>query len=359
MTLVRRLRALATFDALRAEAAQWGAVQGRLHAAADRIAQLRGVVAGLQQLCDELDAVSFDPAAPFDEATWNSGAAYLEQQLDVAIAAAAPVVAHLLVYADVLRSSAAGYALGGHAPNLLIRIGPAPEAVASGLGELAARWRALLSDLQNARRILPVTPERPSERPVLAISAAMTAIARVAAEAHALSAARLDDAASRRYETGDYLYDQCPMISDRQWVALVSMHWANRNVMGLGGGVAVSDLDRPPGAEGMMDNWQFIRIGLGYWLIRHRADRPTSAALDIRLNAIVSFPLTLSPTDGDRPRASGQYWRCAATDRPDSIRLYNPHLSEARVVDTPHDTPHANMADAGPFETQYWRILRR
>ncbi len=360
MTLVGRLRGLATFDELRSEAAQWGAVQGRLHTAADMITQLRGVVAGLQQLCDDLDAVSLDPAAPFDETTWNSGAGYLEQQLDVTIAAAAPMVAHLLRYADLLRATAAGYARSDHAPNPVIRIGPAPEDVAGGLGELGARWRALLSDLQNARRILPVTPERPSERPLVAITAAMAGIARVAAEAHALSAERLTDAAFRRYETGDYLYDQCPMISDRQWVALVSMYWTDkrRDAMQLGPGVAVSALNAPPGAGGM-DRWQFNRIGLGYWMIRHGVDRPTSAALDIRLNALVSYPLTMSPTDGERPLTSGQYWRCAATDQPDRIRLYTLALSEARVVDTPPDTPQANMADAGTVETQHWRVLRR
>lgn len=358
MTLATRLRGMSEFQQLRDAASRWGAVQRRIHDWAEALNVLDVLVNQLEGFCDQLDAVSLDPAAPLDEAAWMAGMARLERGLRLVSRATEGLVSELQHYAALLRAAAAHHARQGGRANPVIRIGPEPDNVAAAISEIAARWRAQLSDLATADALIPVLPERQSVRPIINITAAMTAILRAVAGASAVSRHRLSDGVITRYETGQYLYDQCPMIGDGQWVALVNMQWANKGVMGLGGGIAVSDLAHPPGAGGM-DRWQFTRIGLGYWMIRHGVDRPTTAALDIRRNAVVSFPLTLSPTDGDRPRASGQYWRCAATDRPNSIRLYNLHLSEARVVDTPHDTPQANMADAGPFETQYWRVLPR
>lgn len=357
MTLVRRLRPMPEFVALRQEAANWGRVRTRSHEVADALAQLSKVADGLQQFCDQLDAVSLDPAAPLDETSWSAGIAQLEKQLDGVIAVATPLPQDLQRYAGLVRAAATRYAQGKYAPNPVIRIGPSPDAVASGLGEVAGRWRVMLADLQNARRILPVTPERQSERPLIAITTAMREITRVAIEARTLSAQRLANDAFRNIESGDYLYDQCPAIRDGQWVRLESEYWARKK----GGSAMLSGsgliLPREAALGFGYELWQFKKIGMGYWLIRNKAFNPQEKALDVMNSSGQNYPLTMSNTNGSPPKFSGQYWRCAATDRAGEIRLYNRFLSEERSVDTYPNIGKAIMSESGYFAAQYWRVV--
>jgi len=254
----------------------------------------------------------------------------------------------------------------------VVRLGPAPQAMATEFSTLALRWRAVASDLANVRRILPVRPVRGSSAPLIAMTAAMRELARIYAEAHALSAQRLSDADFRRYETGDYLYDQCPMLKDRQWVGLQNLYWSERrNAVALLQGTG---LVSPPGLFNFepwqisvpamilgADRWRFMRTGKGYWLVQNAAFGPGTMALDV--TSVAGKPhleLKMTASAGDAPRFSGQQWRCAPSDLPGQFHLYNRFLSDAVVLDTANDNGIAVMLPATSRSSgQYWRVIER
>src|SRR5256885_13138833 len=88
MTLVRSLECMQSFPSLKAASAAWGTLRARIDGLADTVQKLGQAVGRLQQLCDQLDAVSLAPDAPLDEARWNAGVAAVETEMDAAIAAA-------------------------------------------------------------------------------------------------------------------------------------------------------------------------------------------------------------------------------------------------------------------------------
>ncbi|MDR0205539.1 MAG: RICIN domain-containing protein [Delftia acidovorans] len=372
MTLARNLESMPSSPSLKAASADWGTLRARIDGLADTVQKLGQAVGRLQQLCDQLDAVSLTPDAPLDEARWNAGVATVETEMDAAIAAAAPVVAQLESHASLLRVAAAHHARLPSPANEVVRLGPAPQATATEFSTLALRWRAVASDLANARRILPVRPVRGSSAPLIAMTAAMRELARISAEAHALSAQRLSDADFLRYESGDYLYDQCPMLKDRQWVALQNLYWSERrNTVALLQGTG---LVSPPGLFNVeplqisvpamivgADRWRFIRTGKGYWLVQNAAFGPGTMALDV--TSVAGKPyleLKMTASAGDSPRFSGQQWRCAPSDLPGQFHLYNRFLSDAVVLDTAKNNGIAVMLPATSRSSgQYWRVIER
>lgn len=357
MTLARNLRRMSNFPALRQMAADWGSLRARGDALADTVHGLAGSVAVLQRLCDQLDAVSLDANAPLDEAQWLASVAAVEAQMDAAIAAASPTVPQLNEYAGLLRAAAAHYAGQPPPPNPIIRTGPAPSELAAGFSEAAWRWRAVASDLANARRILPVKPVRGSSAPLIAMTAAMHELSRVANDARALSAQRLPEQEFQRYANGDYLYEQCPMIKDRSWVTLENKYWSQKSqarslLDGLGNIRPPSPLNAEPSNQ-----WQFIRAGNGYWLIRNALFNHMPMALDVASGAGHPFHvLKMSASSGNAQRVSGQEWRCAASNQPGYVHLYNRFLSEASALDTYNNSGLAIMMPAGYYTGQYWRI---
>lgn len=136
----------------------------------------------------------------------------------VPIASAEPVVPRLAGYSSLMSSAASFQAKRGAADTPVIRTGPSLKATAGG-------WRTVLADLTQARRILPVTPERQSERPPIAMTTAMQELMRVQSEVQALAAVRMSRQQFAHFESGDYLYDQCPMIREGQWYGLESGYW--------------------------------------------------------------------------------------------------------------------------------------
>lgn len=358
MTLARNLRRMSNFPALRQMAADWDSLRARSDALADTVHGLAGSVALLQRLCDQLDAVSLDANAPLDEAQWLASVAAVEAQMDAAIAASNPTVSQLNEYAGLLRAAAAHYASQPPPPNPIIRTGPAPSELAAGFSEAAWRWRAVASDLANARRILPVKPVRGSSAPLIAMTAAMRELSRVANDARALSAQRLPEQEFQRYASGDYLYDQCPMIQDRSWVHLENQYWSQKSQVpslldGLGN-------IHPPGPtlSDASNRWQFIRSGNGYWLIRNAGFNQATMALDVASATGHPFHvLSMTASSGDAPRVSGQEWRCAASNQPGHLHLYNRFLSEASALDTYNNSGVAIMLPAGYYTGQYWRVL--
>lgn len=369
MLLVRRLRSTAGWAALRPAMEAWPQTESAINTAArDDLLRLAGVMAGLQRLCDQLDALALDPDPGFDETAWSLEASQLEDVLDQVIAQTGPRVDALIAAQDLIAVASANYARAGYQANPHLRIGPDIGAVAEGVGAVAGRWRALLSDLRNARRILPVTPEIGSERPLVALTAALTAITRVLAEVEALTGQRLPRDVAERYATGDYLYDDCPMIVDGQWYRLESGYWTTKlgQMATLGAQVPLEmtastfiNLGSVTGLATRLpqiDRWQFNRVGYGYWMIRNGAATPGVAALDVENNAAKFYPLTLTETTGNSPRFSGQYWRCGATSVDGKIRLFNYFLSEDYSIDTFNDVASPIMANTGNFAAQYWIV---
>lgn len=367
MTLARGLRGMGDFAALRGAAAQWGTLRASSDALGDTLGALGSVVDGLQQLCDQLDATALDPGVPLDEAGWRAAIARLEAQLDAAIAAATPVVPQLERYAVLLRAAAAQQARTPQPSNPLIRVGPTPAVLAADFGAASGRWRALFSDLQNARRILPIAPQRGTAKPLIAITAAMRELARIAGEARALAGQRLSEADFRRFDSGDYLYDQCPMIKDGSSVQLENPYWSGksgaRSLFGGFGFIFPPGPTLKPGSgvvaarPGIL-RWQFIRTGNGYWLIRNAAFGATPMALDVEsVSGASHYKLRMSSSQARSASYSGQQWRCAASSRPDQIHLYNRFLSEAMALDAANDQGVAIMLPTGNYAGQYWRVI--
>lgn len=364
MTLAGRLRGLDNFAELRRSASDWDGLQARLVAVSARLEGLSAVVARLQGYCDSLDDIALDPGAPFDAAEWLAGVARLEAEIDTVIGGTRPVVTELQAYASHLRAAGAAYAAAGHAPVPEIRIGPDPASVAAGMDGLAGRWRALLADLQNARAVLPVTPEIGSERPLIAMTAAMTEILRATAEAQTLSATALGWDETRRILDGTYLYEQCPSLADGQWVEIESPYWTAKDGRPalLGHRILLDEQARATSGNAAVGLavgthlWQFNRIGLGYWLIRNAVMLPEVGALDVVNDSARGYPLTVTRSNGAMPAFTGQYWRCAPTSQAGQIRLYNLFLSEARAIDTYRNKAVAIMSRTGNFGAQFWRI---
>jgi len=368
MTLAKNLRRMNNFPALRQMAADWGSIRAQSDALADTMGRLANSIAALQQLCDQLDAVSLDADAPLDEAQWLASVAAVEAQMEAAIAASTPVVAQLEDYAVLLRAAAAHHTSQPPPPNPIIRTGPAPSELAAGFSEVAWRWRAVSSDLVNARRILPVRPVRGSSAPLIAMTAAMRELARFASEAHALSAQRLADKEFRRYESGDYLYDQCPMIKDRYWMSLENPYWSEKfetpSLLDGFGNIYPPGPQPHPAFQGLSPSmsdgstkWQFIRSGNGYWLIRNARFNDTPMALDVaNASGHAHYVLKMTASSGDAPRYSGQEWRCAASNQPGQFHLYNRFLSEASALDTYNGNGMAIMLPTGNYSGQYWRV---
>ena len=378
MTLVRRLRAQPVFAALRQQAQGWPALQQDLHAAADAVAGLVALVPPLSELCTALADVAPDPARPFDAPAWSATAATVAGRIDAVLARVEPALPPLRSYADQLAAAAVGQARAGPLPPDAVRTGPAPQAVAEGLGALAAQWRTLLADLRQARALLPAAPERDSERPLVAMTSALHLLARTAAEAQAMASQRLSPAQAARYAVGDYLDDACPAFVSGRAVALENRWWSAR----VGGaallrvGVTLPPYlqingSTPPPLQRMivampisptpspeqLGVWRVHKAGPGYWrIVLASAD---AAAPQIVLAARgEQAPVVIAPRSTEAV-ASAELWRCAAGDRPDEIRLYTLASTERFVLDTRPDRTQVAMGPAGQGPRQSWAVLPR
>ncbi|WP_425260985.1 hypothetical protein ACPOLB_08955 [Rubrivivax sp. RP6-9] len=378
MTLVRRLRTQPVFGALRLQARGWPVLQQDLHAAADAVAGLAAQAPALAALCAALADETLDPARPFDAPTWAAQVGDVAGRIDAALALAEPVLPPLRTYADQLTAVAVAPAQAGLLPPDAVRTGPAPQAVAEGLGALAAQWRTVLADLRQARALLPASPERGTERPLVAMTSALHLLARTAAQARTMASERLSPEQAARYAGGDYLDAACPAFVSGRAVALENRWWSARV-----GGAALLRVGQtlppalhingstPPPLQRMivamplsptpspeqLGVWRVHKAGPGYWRIVLASG--DAAAPQIVLAARgEQAPVVVAPRSTEVV-ASAELWRCAAGDRPDEVRLYTLASTERFVLDTRPDRTQVAMGPAGQGPRQSWALLPR
>ncbi len=220
--------------------------------------------------------------------------------------------------------------------NPWVSIGPNLSDVQQALGLMNGQWNALLSDLQDLQRLL--AGNRLDDVDIDVGLLTWEDITRTAGG----FVAHLPQ--QRKYLSGDNYYDNCSFSETGAY--LLKNSFLNSQDVVLGAeltGNKVRMMPRTSVANPAQVQWQFRKMGRGWWKLVNRA-RGEGFALD------TSY---LAATGG----YSGQFWRCMPTEAPGWVRLINAFNGEMKSLDTYSNNWHAFMADTENRSGQYWRFV--
>jgi hypothetical protein len=221
--------------------------------------------------------------------------------------------------------------------NKWVSIGPKLDDVQQAVGSMSSQWSALLADLQDVQRLMANNKLDDIDIEVGLLT--WDDIMRYA------SGFITNVPAQQRYLSGDNYYDNCPLLENSYYLLKNSFLNNQDVVLAVGqDGTKLKMMSRISADNSFSQEWQFRKVGQGWWKIVNRA-RGDAYALDAgEMAAVGAF--------------SGQFWRCMPTESPGWIRLVNSFNGELKSLDTYSDTWEAFMADTENRTGQYWRFVK-
>ena len=232
-----------------------------------------------------------------------------------------------------------------------VEIGPDPDAVLTALRATDGRWKSLLSDIKELRRLAGEANSDKAE--ALYLDIGLDTWADIAKSAQGFMA---DVPRQRRYLSGDNYYDYCGPIEGHWYnianLELSPLFWS-KYLSASGGrlGLRVNAV-RMYGHLNEEDlQWKFLKLGQGWWRVVNRKLGDASA-LDggpgsASVVALGAF--------------SGQSWRFLPAGKPGGCRLFNSYagelfsLTEAVTNGTPAVTTVTLQPTTGGTNQQ-WQI---
>ena len=259
-----------------------------------------------------------------------------------------------------------------------VNIGPKLDDVQLALGSMVGRWNTLTSNLAYLRKII-VLPAGASDIPELYdldIEVGLDAWDEVVERANAF----LSNAPTqRKYLSGQNYYEECP-LDEGSWYVMKNLflnhkgyvltaqrtgqiqsdpHTAVVVMKPLASAeLELKDSKNKPYDRAWSQQWQFHRLGKGWWSIESRLRNDTGYPFLFLLDASAH----VSRTQLISPHLKIPYtlwWRCLTTTSqgPGWFRLVNATLGELLGLDTYSDTTIGFMGNSKEnYSGQYWRF---
>lgn len=329
-----RFGKLASYPRLRAAAQKWGtSTFPRLNEIAGQLA--KGEIKTLLTALDSsLKKRKSEPAVA--KAEFDSNFKLLRQRFSTLKDLTASATLEAQEFNNAGRAAIAEYERQKFPENRWIKIGPRLDDVQSALALMNGQWGALISDLDDVR-------ERVTKDNLIGLDIRIGL--RTWDDIQKSAAGFVTDMPTqRRYLTGDNYYDNCP-TEERAHYAMTNLFLANRDLaLASDGSANLKMKPRPKGARDFKLEWQFQRLGSGWFRIINVA-RGVSFALDTG---------KMAPSGA----FTGQYWRCMPTQNTGWVRLINSFQGEFHSLDTYDVSYEAHMAPTANLTGQYWRFIR-
>ena len=257
-----------------------------------------------------------------------------------------------------------------------VNIGPKLDDVRLAMGSMVGRWNMLTSNLAYLRKTLelPAGPAGIPELYDLDIEVGLSAWDEVVERAKAFHA---NAPAQLKYLSGENYYDECPLnegswyvmknlfLNDKGYVLTAQRPGQNKSDPHTA--LLVMKPQSPAELEfrvsydydkAWSQQWQFHRLGKGWWSIESRIRNDTGYPFLFLLDASAHVPRTqlISP---HMKIPYTLWWRCLATTSqgPGWFRLVNATLGELQGLDTYSDYLIGFMGNTKEnFSGQYWRF---
>ncbi|MBK8047181.1 MAG: RICIN domain-containing protein [Anaerolineales bacterium] len=271
--------------------------------------------------------------------------AALQNQLDDIVRMSNAIDRELASFDSTLQLALRQYAARQFPANPWVAIGPPLDEVEQALELVRGKWHALRSDLTSMRDEVARMAGEDALDLDLDLGVATRTWDDITTQAQSLIA---DGQRQRQVLTGADYYEHCP-FEEGSWYRLRNRFLASKDhVLTLNG----ARLKMAPVSAGgdSRQEWQFQRVGQGWWRVISRSLGDTQA-MDV-VNDGKAFPLTMVTDKG----TSGQFWRCLPTQHNGWFRLVNLFNGEMLSLDTYSDTYGAHMAASENRSGQYWAM---
>ena len=329
-----RFGKLASYPRLHAAARKWGtSTFPRLNQIASRLAN-GDIKALLTALDNSMRKRKSDPVAAQTEFDTNYKALHERFATLKDLTATSTAEAHELNNAG--RAAIAEYERQKFPENQWAKIGPRLNDVQSALALMNGQWGALISDLDDVRQRMAK-----DNLVGLDIRIGLRTWDEIQQSA---SGFVTDMPTQQKYLTGSNYYDNCP-FDEKAFYAMTNLFLSGQDLaLGMDGARDLKMTPRPKGTRDFRVEWQFRKLGSGWFRIENVA-RGALFALDTgKMAATGAF--------------TGQYWRCMPTENVGWVRLINSFQGEFHSLDTYSNTHQAYMATTTNQSGQFWRFIK-
>lgn len=329
MVMQSRFNRFNSFQQLKFEAGRWPNKFREGQRLSSLIIAMQNDVKTLLSICKRLDDSSFGDV-PFDIAKAESELRAIRVRINQIMLPLTNFERSHRTYSSLVSAASKYYAERNFRKNPDIVIDPNPISVANQLGNMQARWRAILVDFKQVFKGVTVSVNPNNATDIINMAVQAKTLNRLIKQTRALNINSLSYTEFSKYTSGNFLYENCP-IQAGKWYEIHNSYRKNHKLLDMSGQVRIIDTSSfewtmlPPVFERGL-RWKFTKDSPGFWKIQSQL----TANNNLALHAGGDNKVTTIPWK----RYSGQFWRCYKTRWLNRYRFSSSFASEERSIDT-------------------------